>query len=108
MVRLWGFKGANATDSFNFKGKITGQTGDSRIKEVEIMAPLKYLSNFCRTLEIPLINCEINLILTWSANCVKIYTDDANQNATFTITETELYVPLVYYQLKIMQNCYNK
>ena len=32
--------------------------------------PLKYLSNFWRTLDIPLINCEINLILTWSENCV--------------------------------------
>ena len=43
----------------------------------------------------PLINCEIELILTWSANCVIIYTDVANQNPTFTITETNLYVPVV-------------
>ena len=41
------FNGANATDSFNFKEKITGQTGDNgRINDVEIMVPLKYLSNF--------------------------------------------------------------
>ena len=41
------FNGANATDSFNFKTKITGQTGDDgRIDNVEIMVPLKYLSNF--------------------------------------------------------------
>ena len=32
--------------------------------------PLKHLSNFWRTLDMPLINCEINLILTWSENCV--------------------------------------
>ena len=90
------FNGANATDSFNFKTKITGQTGNNgRIDNVEIMVPLKYLSNFWRTLEMPLINCEIELILTWSANCVIIYTDVANQNPTFTITETNLYVPLV-------------
>ena len=59
------------------------------------MVPLKYLSNFWRTLEMPLINCEVNLILTWSANCVIIYTNVANQNPTFEITETKLYVPVV-------------
>ena len=65
------FNGANATDSFNFKTKITGQTDNNgRIDNVEIMVPLKYLSNFWRTLEMPLINCEVNLILIWSANCV--------------------------------------
>ena len=42
-----------------------------------------------------LINYEINLILTWSANCVIVYTDAANQNATFEITDTKLYVPVV-------------
>ena len=59
------------------------------------MVPLKYLSNLWRTLEMPLINCEIELILTWSRNCVIIYTDVNNQVPTFTITETNLYVPLV-------------
>ena len=58
------------TDSFNFKVKMTGQTRNDGTKSVEIMVPLKYLSNFWRTLEIPLINCEINLILMWSANWV--------------------------------------
>ena len=43
----------------------------------------------------PLINCEANLILSWSANCVIIYTDVANQFQTLTITETNLYVPVV-------------
>ena len=43
----------------------------------------------------PLINCEVNLILTWSADCVIIYTNVANQVPTFTITETNLYVPAV-------------
>ena len=65
------------------------------MKEVEIMIPLKYLSNFWRTLEIPLINCEINFILTWSANCVIIYIVVANQGATFGITETKVYVLVV-------------
>ena len=45
------FIGANATDSFNFKAKITGQTNDNGRVDVEIMVPLKYLSNFWRTLE---------------------------------------------------------
>ena len=96
------FNGANVTDSFNFKTKITGQTAADNNNgniagrvDVEIMVPLKYLSNFWRTLEMPLINCEVELILTWSAGCVIIYTDVANQNPTFTITETSLYVPVV-------------
>ena len=59
------------------------------------MVPLKYLSNFWRTLEMPLINCEVELILTWPKNCVIIYTNVANQNPTFTITETNLQVPVV-------------
>ena len=41
----------------------------------------------------PLINCELELILDWSASCVIIYTNIANQVPTFTITETNLYVP---------------
>ena len=40
----------------------------------------------------PFINCEIELILNWSADCVIISTNVANQNPTFTITETNLYV----------------
>ena len=89
------FADGNTTDSFKFKLKITGRTGNVRTKDVEIMVPLKYLSNFWRTLEMPLINCEVNLILTWSSSCVLIATSIPNQNATFTITDTKLYVPVV-------------
>ena len=85
----------NLTDSFSFKAKITGQTGNNGRKDVEIMVPLKYLSNFWRTLEMPLINCEVNLILTWSSTCVLAAVGDANQAATFAITNTKLYVPVV-------------
>ena len=85
----------NLTDSFNFKVKITGQTGDDGTKDVEIMVPLKYLSNFWRTLEMLLINCEVNLILTWSSTCVIASVILANQAATFEITDTKLYVPVV-------------
>ena len=52
------------TTLFKFKQKITGSTGDDGKKNIEIMVPLKHLSNFWRTLEMPLINGEINLILT--------------------------------------------
>ena len=89
------FRVNNTTESFNFKAKITDQTGDDGTKDVEIMVPLKYLSNFWRTLEMPLINCEVNLILTWSSTCVIASAGDANQAATFSITDTKLYVPVV-------------
>ena len=56
------------------------------------MVPLKYLSNFWRTLEMPLINCEVNLILTWPSTCVITNSTGAG---TFEITDTKLYVPVV-------------
>ena len=59
------------------------------------MVQLKYISNFWRTLEMPLINCEVNLILTWSSNCVLIANAIQNQAVTFAITDTKLYVPVV-------------
>ena len=89
------FDANNLTDSFKFKAKITGETGDEGTKDVEIMVPLKYLSNFWRTLETSLINCEVNLILTWSSTCVIASVIVANQAATFAITDTKLYVPVV-------------
>ena len=90
------FNGANATDSFNFETKITGQNNnDGIINNVEIIVSLKYLSNFWRTLKMPLLNCEVKLILTWSADCVIICTNVADQVPKFTITETNLYVPVV-------------
>ena len=63
----------NLTDSELFKSKIkiTGNTSaDGNTEDVEIIVPLKYLSNFWKTLEMPLINCEVNLIITWSSTCV--------------------------------------
>ena len=66
------FNEANTTDLFNFKTKMTSQTGDDETKNVEIIVPLKYLNNFPRALGIPLINCEINLVLTWSENMVNM------------------------------------
>ena len=74
---------------------MTGQSEDDGTKNVEIMVPLAYLSVFSRSLKLTLINCEVNLILTWSANCVIVFTNVANQNAIFTITDTKLFVPVV-------------
>ena len=74
---------------------MTGKTGDNGTKNVDIMVQLKYLSNFRRTLEMPLINYEINFIVTWSTNCVIVSTNVVNENATSEITDTKLYVPVV-------------
>ena len=81
------------SESFKSKVKITGKTpDDGNTKDVEIIVPLKYLSNFWRTLEMPLINCEVNLILTWSKDCV---ITNSTGEGKFAITETKLYVPVV-------------
>ena len=81
------------SESFKSKIKITGKTPDNgNEKDVEIVVALKYLSNFRRTLEIALINCEVSLNLTWSPNC--IITNSTGQGK-FKITDTNLYVPVV-------------
>ena len=80
--------------SFRFNQKITGSTGVDGTTNVEIMALLKYLSNIWRNLEMQLISYEINHILTCSANFV-ISNATANQDTTFAITDTKLYVPVV-------------
>ena len=81
------------SESFKPKIKITGKTpAEGNTKDVEIIVPLKYLSNFWRTLEMPLINSEVNLILTWSPTCV---ISSAIGETKFKITGTKLYVPVV-------------
>ena len=81
------------SESFKFKVKITGKTpAAGNTKDVEIVVPLKYLSNFWRTLEMSLINCEVNLILTWCKDCV---ITNSTGEGKFAITETKLYVPVV-------------
>ena len=88
-----------------------GVTHDNLTKnDVKVVVPLKHLSNFWRHLDIPLINCEVELILTWFKNCVLIdkstreanYDVDPNvceidntENATFKITDVKLLVPVV-------------
>ena len=95
--------------SFDYKASITGKLeGNNTEKEAEIVKPLKYLSNFWRMLDIPLINSEINFTLTWPENCVltsKVARDPVPdpavaafnnpKNVTFKITDVKLYAPVV-------------
>ena len=89
---------ANVTtdDSSSFKYKSSffkplTAADNGVFKDVKIAVPLKYLSNFWRSLEMPLINCKIHLELNWSKDCVMSTIADT----TFKITNTKLYVPIV-------------
>ena len=85
----------NLTESESFKSKIriTGNSlENANTKNLEIAVPLKYLSIFWRTLEMLLIDCKINLILTWSENFVISL---ATGKIKFEISDTKLYVPFV-------------
>ena len=74
---------------FNFKEKITGQSADNGTKNIEIMVPLKYFSNFWKNTEMPLISFKVSVILTWPANYVIVSTSAANHGS---ISDTKLYV----------------
>ena len=81
------------SESFKPKIKITGKIpAAGNKKDVEIMVPLKYLSNFWRTLEMHLINCDFKLDLTWSSTRVITNSTGAGR---FEITDTKVYVPVV-------------
>ena len=71
--------------------KKTDQTDNNATKKVKIMVPLKYLSNFWRTLKMPLIICEIDL--NWFRNCV-IVASNADQDTSFLIIDTKPCVPV--------------
>ena len=86
---------ATITDSelFKFRVKIRGETSrNGNTTNVEVAVPLKYLINFCTTLEMPLFNCKINLVLTWSANWVIAVSTGEGK---FAITDSKRYVPVV-------------
>ena len=101
----------NNFKSFTYKAKlsenIAGQpapnAADGILKNARIAASLKYLSNFWRSLEMPLINCTVELKLKWTKYCV--FSADGNDNEIanadnansiiFTIKDTKLYVPVV-------------
>ena len=105
------------SNTFKYKNKITGNTynvnagaqgydvNKSGTQKVELAIPLKYLVNFWRALNIPLISCEVSLELKWDKNCVIISLeqrdigggnrDNATTGATLAINDCKLYVPEV-------------
>ena len=80
---------SNNNSSFKFKQQITVQTGNGDAKDTEITVPLKYLSSFWRTLQMPLINYKISLQLKWSKKCVIVAGTVNNQSPIFQITDTK-------------------
>ena len=89
----------NNAPSFKYKANLIGNTeNNGRKNGVKIAVPLKYLSNFWRSLEMPLINCKVELSLKWIENCILTVNPNANNNinnATFKLTDAKLYVPIV-------------
>ena len=86
----------NTSSSFKYKVDLLGNpevNNNIARRNVKVAVPLKYLSNFFRSLEMPLINCKIKLNLTWKKECV-LSTDNDN-NPVFIINDTKLYVPVV-------------
>ena len=83
----------NTSSSFKYKSNLIGDTdadGANRRKEnVKIAVPLKYLSNFWRSLEMPLINCKTELSLKWYEECIL---SSAGTAATFKITDAKRYL----------------
>ena len=100
---LWNFKRDEVIDkadvtndnnapSFKCKANLIGNTGnDGRKNGVKLAVPLKYLSNFWRSLEMSLINCKVELSLQWYERCLLT----AATTAAFKITDAKLYVPIV-------------
>ena len=105
----------NNAPSFKYKANLIGNTENNGTKNgVKIAVPLKYLSNFWRSLEMPLTNCKVELSLKWIENCVLTTAAiganaDATgaDSATFKITDAKLYYRLLLYQLKTMQHYQN-
>ena len=96
------------SNTFKYKNKIIDNTNNQGTKDIELAIPLKYLCNFSRTLNIPLISCKVSLELKWDNNCVitsleqRVIAganpparDNAPTGATLAITDCKLYVPVV-------------
>ena len=86
---------ADNSSSFKYKVSLLGNPvldGNITKRSVNVVVPLKYLSNFFRSLEMPLINCKIKLNLTWKQDCV-LSTDAGD--AVFIINDTKMYNPVV-------------
>ena len=95
----------NNSSSFIYKSSILGKPvnagNNGVLTNPKIVVPLKYLPNFFRSLEMPLVNGRIHLELSWSKDCVMHggneydTDDDANNETSFKIISTKLYVPIV-------------
>ena len=77
----------NNSSTFKYKSSFITNRND-----VQMAVPLKYLSNFWRLLEMPLINCKVELSLKWNENCVLSNKDG---DSIFAITDSKLHVPIV-------------
>ena len=87
---------ANNTSSLVYKSKLISGTDDNNVNNVKLVVHLKYISSFFRSLEMPLVNCKIDLELTWHKDCmVSSANAAAGQVVSFMITNTKLYVPVV-------------
>ena len=93
----------DTSSSFKYKFKIPNLLGNE-VNNVKIAVPLKYLSNFFRSLQMPLINCKIHLELNWTKNCVLSSADGDGGDVSFEITGTKLYVPIVTLSTKTNVN----
>ena len=86
---------ADNSGSFEYKVSLLGNPvpdGNAAKRSAKVVVPLKYLSNFFRSLEMPLINCKIKLNLPWKKECVL---STGVGEAVFIINDTKLYVPVV-------------
>ena len=87
---------ANNTSSLVYKSKLISGTDNNNINNVKLVVPLKYISNFFRSLEMPLVNCKIDLELTWQKDCmISSVNAAAGQVVSFMIANTKLYIPAV-------------
>ena len=87
---------ANNTSSLVYKSKLISGTDDNNVNNIKLVVPLKYVSSFFRSLEMPIINCKIDLELTWHKDyMISSVNAAAGQVVSFMITNTKLYVPVV-------------
>ena len=86
----------NNRTSLVYKSKLIKGTDNNNVNNVKLVVPLKYVSIFFRSLELPLVNCKIDLELKWHKDyIISSANAAANQVVSFVITDTELYVPII-------------
>ena len=96
---------ANNTSSLVYKSKLISGTDDNNVNNVKLIVPLKYVSSFFISSEMPLVNCKIDLELTWHKDCMISSVNAAGgQLVSFMITNNKLYVPVVTLSTKDNNN----